>query len=71
MNWHVEGSTILLLPERANYFEDPSLLIFDANCPINIQFGHILNDPNNIKKTSKKKKKMQLTEQRFLEVPWI
>ena len=43
-----------LLPERANYFEDPSLLIFDANCPINIQFGHILNDPNNIKKLTKK-----------------
>lgn len=41
------------LPGRANYFEDPSLLIFDTNCPISIQFEHILNDPNNIERLPK------------------
>lgn len=43
-----DGKSVSPLPERANYFEDPSLLIFDSNCPINIQFEHILNDPKNI-----------------------
>lgn len=34
-------------PERANYFEDPSLLVFDAKCEINVQYKHIIEDPNN------------------------
>lgn len=38
------------LPERANYFEEPSLLIFDTNCQINIQFEHILKDPKNVER---------------------
>lgn len=36
------------LPERANYFENPELLVFDAKCSINVQFKHILSDPNNV-----------------------
>lgn len=32
------------LPDRANYFQDPSLLIFDVNCKINVQYKHILED---------------------------
>lgn len=35
------------LPERANYFQDPSLLIFDPNCKINVQYKHILEDEDN------------------------
>ena len=35
------------LPERANYFDDPSLLVFDANCKINVQFKHIYDDQDN------------------------
>lgn len=34
-------------PSRANYFEDPSLLLFDWHYPIDIQFKHILEDENN------------------------
>lgn len=34
-------------PERANYFEKPELLVFDAKCQINVQYKHILSDPTN------------------------
>lgn len=34
-------------PERANYFEDPELLLFNWNYPINIQYKHILDDTRN------------------------
>lgn len=36
------------LPERANYFQNPNLLIFDASCKINVHYKHILEDENNI-----------------------
>ena len=36
------------LPERANYFDNPELLIFDAKCKINVQFDHILSDTENL-----------------------
>ena len=35
-------------PERANYFEQPELLVFDANCQVNVQYKHILADPSNV-----------------------
>lgn len=35
------------LPERANYFQDPSQLVFDVNCKINVQFKHIYDDEDN------------------------
>lgn len=38
---------ITTLPDRANYFEDPSLLVFDASCKINVQFNHIYDDEEN------------------------
>lgn len=44
---------ITTLPERANYFSDPSLLVFDVNCPINVQFRHIYNDEENKKRLPK------------------
>lgn len=34
-------------PERANYFSDPSLLLFDWHYKINIHYDHILDDPDN------------------------
>lgn len=34
-------------PERANYFEEPSLLLFDWHYQINIQYKHILDDVKN------------------------
>lgn len=41
------------LPERANYFQDPSLLVFDANCKINVQYKHIFNDDENLERLPK------------------
>lgn len=38
---------ITYLPERANYFEDTGLLVFDSNCKINVQFKHIYDDDDN------------------------
>lgn len=34
-------------PERANYFENPELLIFDWHYPIDVQYKHILDDDKN------------------------
>lgn len=34
-------------PERADYFSDPSLLVFDWHCRINVQYKHILEDKDN------------------------
>ena len=34
-------------PQKANYFEDPSLLLFDWHYPIDIHFKHILEDEKN------------------------
>lgn len=34
-------------PERADYFADPSLLVFDWHCKINVQYKHILDDEEN------------------------
>lgn len=34
-------------PKRANYFADPAELIFDINCPIYLQYTHILNNEEN------------------------
>lgn len=34
-------------PERANYFENPGLLLFDWHYPIDVQYKHILDDDNN------------------------
>lgn len=37
-------------PERANYFEQPDLLLFDWHYQINIQYKHILEDKENQKR---------------------
>lgn len=34
-------------PERADYFKDPGLLVFDWRCKVNINYKHILEDPDN------------------------
>lgn len=34
-------------PERANYFENPDLLLFDWHYPIDVQYKHILDDEKN------------------------
>lgn len=40
-------------PPRADYFANPELLVFDYHFPIDVQFEHILEDPNNIKRLPK------------------
>jgi len=37
-------------PDRANYFDDPSLLVFDAKCKINVQYKHIFEDKANLER---------------------
>ncbi len=34
-------------PELADYFQNPSLLVFDWHCKINVQYRHILEDEEN------------------------
>lgn len=48
--YELGGMGINEFPDRANYFENPSLLVFDAKCKINVQFRHILEDPKNIER---------------------
>lgn len=43
-------------PSRANYFEDPSLLLFDWHYEININYKHILKDINNLDRIPEKLK---------------
>lgn len=43
-------------PPRANYFEDPSLLLFDWHYEININYKHILKDIDNLDKIPEKLK---------------
>ena len=34
-------------PKRANYFDNPSEMVFDTNCDIIPQYNHIFSDPEN------------------------
>lgn len=38
------------LPTRANYFTDPSSLVFDTNCDIVLQYSHIFGDKENLER---------------------
>lgn len=40
-------------PERANYFEQPELLLFDWHYPIDVHYTHILDDDRNRKRLPK------------------
>lgn len=43
-------NTISDFPLRANYFEDPSALVFDVNYKILLQYSHILQDRENVER---------------------
>lgn len=58
--YKLDTTDISTLPERANYFEDPSLLIFDWNYPVRVQYGHILDDNSNRLPKSIAESKMKL-----------
>ena len=40
-------------PEKANYFSQPELLLFDWHYPINVHYPHILEDSENQKRIPK------------------
>ena len=42
--YDLDSTDISDLPQRANYFTDPSLLLFNWNYPVRVQYGHILED---------------------------
>lgn len=45
--YELGNKNITSLPKRANYFDHPELLIFDWHYPINVQYGHILDELQN------------------------
>ena len=45
--YELSSMNIYERPERANYFENPELLLFDWHYPIDIQYKHILDDDRN------------------------
>lgn len=46
--YHLGNYGVTQIPDRANYFKNPELLIFDAKCKINIHFEHILKNSENV-----------------------
>ena len=62
--YNFDTTDILTLPERADYFTDPSLLLFDWHYPVRVQYGHILDNERNINRlpeyVANSKMKLQL-----------
>ena len=52
--YELANNNIIELPDRANYFSDPSLLVFDAKCKINVQYKHIFEDKANLDRIPEK-----------------
>ncbi|MDE6435454.1 MAG: DUF3825 domain-containing protein [Lachnospiraceae bacterium] len=52
-SYKLGGLGIDKYPERANYFEQPELLLFDWHYKINVFYEHILEDPDNRKRIPK------------------
>ena len=46
--YRFDSTDITEIPERADYFEDPSLLLFNWHYPVRVQYGHILDDEKNV-----------------------
>lgn len=46
--YELDKMKITNLPEGANYFNKPELLLFDPKCKINVQYNHILSIDRNI-----------------------
>lgn len=45
--YRLDSTDITDPPQRADYFSDPSLLLFDWHYPVRVQYGHILDDERN------------------------
>lgn len=46
--YELDKLKITELPDSANYFDKPELLLFDPKCKINVQYNHILSIDRNI-----------------------
>ena len=51
--YELGGIGITERPERANYFENPELLLFDWHYAIDVHYPHILEDKDNQKRITK------------------
>lgn len=51
--YELSGIGIMEYPERANYFKDPELLLFDWHYPVIVQYEHILESEGNINRLPK------------------
>lgn len=45
--YKLDNIDIKVIPQRADYFYDPSLLLFNWHYPVRVQYGHILDDDKN------------------------
>ena len=54
--YELDNLNIKNLPECANYFDKPNLLLFDPKCKINVQYNHILSADRNIDRMPKELK---------------
>lgn len=45
--YRLDNTDIKIIPQRADYFSDSSLLLFDWHYPVRVQYGHILDDEKN------------------------
>lgn len=45
--YKLDNTDINTIPQRADYFYDPSLLLFNWHYPVRVQYGHILDDERN------------------------
>ncbi|MBE7724788.1 MAG: DUF3825 domain-containing protein [Enterocloster citroniae] len=46
-SYQISNMGVIEHPQRANYFANPSELVFDTNCEIIAQYSHIFSDPEN------------------------
>ena len=46
--YQLSSMKVYKIPERANYFEDPSELVFDTHLDIVPQYDHIFGEPENL-----------------------
>lgn len=45
--YRLDMTDLTALPQRADYFSDPSLLLLNWHSPVRVQYGHILDDERN------------------------
>lgn len=64
-SYEIGRKDIYICPERADYFQDPSLLVYNANLPLNIQLEHILSDAENVQRLPEDLQHSQMLQATF------